>query len=200
MQLCKAMKFLHGVWIKRDSWITLGGMKYCDGAEWLRRRQKVLAMSHVLSSMQDICPLAACLRPCIKVIYHFACQAWGGVPKKALLLALKSKYLGLPKFWADSATATGFTEVKLSRYLTWQMVNYVFNAMCIAMTCRLLLCCIIFCSLRSAMFLATIHWRVIMVLFRDRRLNYLMWSTRRNILGQHVDLEAGSCVAAKIYV
>ena len=138
--------------------------------------------------------------PVLKVIYHFACQAWGGVPKKALLLALKSKYLGLPKFWADYATATGFTEVKLSRYLTWQMVNYVFNAMCIAMTCRLLLCCIIFCSLRSAMFLATIHWRVIMVLFRDRRLNYVMWSTRRNILGQHVDLEAGSCVAAKIYV
>ena len=76
--------------------------------------------------MQDICPLAGCLRPFIKVIYHFAyqacfvalCVARGGVPKQALLLALKSKYLGLPKFWADYATATGFTEVKLSRYLT----------------------------------------------------------------------------------
>jgi len=50
------------------------------------------------------------------------------------------------------------------------------------------------------MFLAMIHWRVIIVLFRDRRLNYVMWSTRRNILVSHVDLEAGSCVAAKIYV
>jgi len=45
--------------------------------------------------------------------------------------------------------------------------------------------CIIFCSLRSAMFLAMIHWRVIIVFFRDRRLNYVMWSTRRNILVPH---------------
>jgi len=31
--------------------------------------------------------------------------------------------------------------------------------------------CRIFCSLRSAMFLVIIHWRVIIVLIRDRRLN-----------------------------
>jgi len=50
--------------------------------------------------------------------------------------------------------------------------------------------CIIFCSLRSAMFLAMIHSRVIIVLFRDRRLNYVMWSTRRNILVPHVAFSA----------
>ena len=50
--------------------------------------------------------------------------------------------------------------------------------------------CIIFCSLLSAMLLAMIYWCVIIVLFRDRRLNYVMWSTRKNILVHHVAFSA----------
>ena len=61
------------------------------------------------------------------------------------------------------------------------------------------------------MFLAVIHWRVIIVLFRDRRLNYVMWTLElcdvvyaEEYLGaacslfSGVDLEVGSCVASKI--
>jgi len=40
------------------------------------------------------------------------------------------------------------------------------------------------------MFLAMIHLRVIIVLFPDRRLNYVMWLTRRNISVPHAAFSA----------